>query len=498
MKKRLLYNTIFSLLLQICTVICGMILPRLYLVQYGSEVNGLVHSILQFLGVISFMELGIGQVVQSALYKPLADKDHDQISRIYVSGSKYYRRIAGVLLIYVVILMMIYPFISKHNFDWWYISALVAALSVNSLVQYCFGIVDRTLLKADQYGYIHYAVQIAVLLCNTAISVLLITIGSPIQIVKLIASIILIISPIVIRVYIKRHYSINRKITYNEEPIKQKWNGIAQHISYVVLDGTDTIVLTLFSTLTNVSVYSVYHMVIYGMTQLYRAATAGFHAIVGNLWAKQEIDHLNRVFKNIETLLHYAVVFLFSCTAVLILPFIQIYTDGIPDADYIQPLFAALLLFAHAFQCLRSVYNMPILAAGHYKQTQSCHIIAAVLNLTVSIVTVKIWGLIGVAIGTLVALLYQTLWMAVYNTHHLLKCPIGNFVKHIAVDLLTVFVIVNIASRICWNPSGYLEWAMMAVLVSIVAFLISGISAVIFYRDQLNFLKTYVMKKIKR
>jgi O-antigen/teichoic acid export membrane protein len=183
---------------------------------------------------------------------------------------------------------------------------------------------------------------------------------------------------------------------------------------------------------------------------------------------------------------------------VLILPFIQIYTDGIPDADYIQPLFAAFLLFAHGFQCLRSVYNMPILAAGHYKQTQSCHIIAAVLNLTVSIVTVKIWGLIGVAIGTLLALGYQTVWMAVYNARYLLKCPIGNFVKHIVVDLLTVFVIVIIASRICWIPSGYLEWAIMAVLVSIVAFLIVGISAVIFYRDQLNFLKVYVMKKIKR
>lgn len=495
MKKRLFYNTIFSLLLQVFTVLCGIILPRQYLVRYGSEVNGLVHSITQFLGVISFLELGVGQVIQSALYKPLADKDNDQISKVIASGSRYFRRIASALVIYTVVLMIFYPLTAKQDFEWIYIAILVASLSINSLVQYCFGIVDRILLNADQRGYIQYAVQIVVLLCNTGVSILLITVGAPIQTVKLITAMILMMSPIAIRIYIKRHYLINYKIAYESEPIKQKWNGIAQHISYVVLDGTDTIVLTIFSTLTNVSVYSVYHMVIYGMMQLYRAATAGFHAIVGNLWAKQDINHLNRVFGNIETLLHYAVVFLFSCTAVLILPFIGIYTDGIPDANYDQPTFAILLIFAHGFQCLRSVYNMLILAAGHYKQTQSCHIMAAIINLSVSIVTVRIWGLIGVAIGTLVALMYQTIWMAVYDSHNLLQWPIHNFAKHIVVDLVTAGAIVFVASRICWDVSGYFEWFVMALCVAMIALIFVGVSAVVFYWDQFVSLKETLQKR---
>lgn len=497
MKKRLLYNIIFSLLLQVFTVLCGMILPRLYLTQYGSEVNGLIHSISQFLGVISFLELGVGQVIQSALYKPLAEKDNDQISRIVVSGNRYFRKIASILAIYAIVLMFIYPFVAKHNFGWIYIASLVASLSINSLAQYCFGIVDRVLLSADQFGYIQCVVQIVVLLCNTGISVLLITLGASIQAVKLTASIILLMSPIIIRVYIKRHYSLNYRITYEEEPIKQKWNGVAQHFSYVVLDGTDTIVLTLFSTLTNVSVYSVYHMIIYGMMQLYRAATAGFHAIVGNLWAKQEIERLNRVFGNIETVLHYAVVFLFSCTAVLLLPFVRIYTAGIPDANYIQPVFAILLIFAYSFQCLRSVYNMLILAAGHYKQTQSCHIIAAGMNLSVSIVTVKYWGLIGVAIGTLVALMYQTIWMAVYNSRNLLKWPLKNFVKHIMIDLLTATVIVFVTSKFCWSANGYFEWFAMALGVSGIALLITGVSVIVFYRKQFDDFKRQLVKKYK-
>lgn len=56
-KKRLIYNTISSLFFQVTTIVCGFILPRLILNAFGSNVNGLVNSITQFLGIISFLEL---------------------------------------------------------------------------------------------------------------------------------------------------------------------------------------------------------------------------------------------------------------------------------------------------------------------------------------------------------------------------------------------------------------------------------------------------------
>ena len=74
MRGRLLAkNTIASLIAQITAIVCGFILPRFFLEYYGSDVNGLINSITQFLGIISFLELGVGAVVQSSLYKPLAE-----------------------------------------------------------------------------------------------------------------------------------------------------------------------------------------------------------------------------------------------------------------------------------------------------------------------------------------------------------------------------------------------------------------------------------------
>ena len=101
-KEKLLLNTISSLSFQITTIICGFILPRLILNSYGSEVNGLINSITQFLGIISFLELGVGAVIQSSLYKPLAVNDQEQVSKVVVSGQKFFSKLALILLIYVI------------------------------------------------------------------------------------------------------------------------------------------------------------------------------------------------------------------------------------------------------------------------------------------------------------------------------------------------------------------------------------------------------------
>ena len=115
--SRLRKNTISPLCFRTLTIIFGLILPRLYLKYYGSVTNGLINSISQFLNIISLLELGIGTIVESALYKPLAEKNISQISAIAVSAKKFYRFLAVILLIYVVILIFIFPHIIHGKYS---------------------------------------------------------------------------------------------------------------------------------------------------------------------------------------------------------------------------------------------------------------------------------------------------------------------------------------------------------------------------------------------
>ncbi len=491
-KEKLLLNTISSLSFQITTIICGFILPRLILNSYGSEVNGLINSITQFLGIISFLELGVGAVIQSSLYKPLAVNDQEQVSKVVVSGQKFFSKLALILLIYVIFLMVIYPIFAKQNFGFLYTATMIAVISISSFAQYYFGIVNRLLLTADQKGYISYNTQTITLVLNTVLCFVLIKWGYSIHIVKLTTSLIYVLRPLFLSVYVKHHYNIDWKIQYTEEPIKQKWNGVAQHIAAVVLEGTDNIVLTIFDGLKAVSVYSVYNLVISGIKQLLISTTNGIQSLMGELWVKKEFKELKVFFGWVEWAIHTGTVFIFGTTSTLILPFVTVYTRGIADANYNQPLFAYLIVLANAGHCLRLPYNLMILAGGHYKQTQSNYIVAALLNIFISVIAVNKWGLVGVAIGTVIAMFYQTIWMALYDSKNLIEWPIGNFIKQILVDFLTV-LLLHIVIKLPFTEkffsmhiTNYIGWFELAIKNSVVSIGIVIILNFLFYRSYIE------------
>lgn len=497
-KKRLFYNTVSSLVFQLTTIICGFILPRLILGAFGSEVNGLVNSITQFLGIISFLELGVGAVVQSALYKPLAEKRQDDVSKIIASANKFFTRLGQILLGYVIILVIVYPQFAGGNFGFAYTATLIIAISISSFAQYFFGIVNRLLLTADQRGYIQYNAQTIAVIGNTIACFILIYLNCSIQAVKLTTSLIYLLQPFLVYLYVRRHYKIDRKIKYSKEPIAQKWNGIAQHVAAVILDGTDTIVLTLFATLSDVSIYSVYYLVVKGVKQLFLSMTNGITALIGELWAKQELEELNKTFSWTEWIIHTGTTLIFGLTAILVVPFVKVYTAGVHDANYIQPLFAALIVAANAGHCLRLPYNIVILAAGHYKQTQNNYIIVAIINIIVSVATVRAWGLIGVAIGTLVAMAYQTIWMAIYDSKYLIKWPIKNFLKQIFVDILTIVVGFFATRMITMQKSSYFAWIVLAIKMAVIWVIITVVINLIFYRSKIvDMLKKILNKKYK-
>lgn len=493
--KLLAKNTVASLIAQITTLICGFILPRLFLQHFGSEVNGLVNSIVQFLSVISFLELGVGAVVESSLYKPLAEKDNQQISKVMVSANKFFQRLAQILFIYVLILMLVYPLIANQNLGFLYTATLIAAISISSFAQYYFGIANALLLNADQRGYIQYNAQTVTVVLNTAVCAVMISMNGTIQMVKLATSLIYLARPLALHFYVKRHYQIDWKIKYTEEPIKQKWNGVAQHIAAVVLDGTDTIVLTVFSTLSNVSIYSVYFLVIKGVKTLFLSMTNGIQALIGELWAKQELEKLKGFFAWVEWVIRTGTTYVFSCTAALIVPFVQVYTFGINDANYIQPVFAVLLTLANAMHCLSLPYNIMVLAAGHYRQTQKNYIVAAILNILVSILTVKVWGLFGVAIGTLVAMTYQTMWLAVYDSRHFIFWSLKNVTKQFAIDTLSAALIIVFGSQMSLKEPSYINWIFMAVNVAVMALVVVVGMNLVFYKNRVKQLANRLWRK---
>ena len=449
-------NTLWSIVQHITVVLCGLVLPREILSHFGSEMNGVVHSVSQFLSYTVLLEMGIGAVIPASLYAPLASGDHLRISAILSSGYKVYRRIGLICIAYVITLASLFPTLSGVS------SALplVIVLGISRIVSYMVGQPEQFLVISDQKGYVIYILAAISQIVNTLVQVILIRSGSPLYLVKLAGTLIGFVQIGLILLYVRRHYDIDRKVKYTEEPIPQKWNGVAQHVAYFVLENTDIILLTLFSTFQEISVYSVYFMVISGIRQIFFSITYSIQPKLGELQVREDKGELRRFSASFERWIHVATVLAFGCVALFLVPFVRVYTEGVTDADYIRPLFALLLTLAYGFQSIRDPYDKLILASGHFKQTQKNYIIAAALNFGISIVAVQFWGLEGVAVGTLVAMAYQAVYMALYDTRVLLKRPYKVLLVNVALDLVLIGLFVVIANTVHLPVEEIFRWIL--------------------------------------
>ncbi len=487
-KQRLLLNTFAGILRQIVTVICGFILPRYMILCYGSSTNGLISSITNFLGFISFLDMGVGAVIQANLYKPLAEKDNERVSQIILSSERFFRRLAYIFIGYIAVLCVLFPTIFNDGYGTWFTISLVLIISISTLVQYLYGMSYQLLLNADQKSYVSLVLQIVTVLANTLLSIILMKFGTPVHIVKLMTTAIYVLRPLFQMVYVRRNYNIDRKIRVVGEPIKQKWNGFSQHFAAVVCQNIDVAVLTAFSTLESVSVYSVYYNVTYGVEQIIMTAATGVEALFGNMIAMGERDELIKAFSAVEWATHAGVTLVFTVAGITIVPFISVYTRGITDTDYIAPLFGALLVMAYGVLCLRVPYFRIIKAAGHFKETQNGAYISAGLNIIITIALVFQFGLIGAAVGTFVAMLYHTCYFVWYLQKHILERSAKYFASYMLIDCTVAAVSVFFARGIAIGTESYSAWIVFAFKVFGVVTAVTLIIHAIFYRNQMEFL----------
>lgn len=496
-KQKLILNTFTGIIKQVVTVICGFILPRYMLLYYGSSINGLISSISNFLGFISLLDMGVGAVIQANLYKPLANNDTGMISQIVVSSERFFRRLAYIFIGYIIVLCFLFPILFDSKYEVWFIVSLLIIISISTLVQYLYGMTYQLLLNADQKSYIPLLLQIFTIMANTIFAVILMKLGMPVHIVKLMTAAVYVLRPLLQMAYVRNHYAINRKIKVVGEPIKQKWNGFSQHFAAVVCQNIDIVVLTVFSTLEEVSIYSVYYSVINGVQQIIMTAATGLEALFGNMIARGEKDKLLDTFTTVEWAVHSVVTFVFEVTAFTIIPFVSVYTKGIIDANYIAPAFAAVLVIAYGVQCLRIPYFRIIKAAGHFKQTQNGAYISAGLNIIITVGLVFKFGLIGTAIGTFVAMFYHTSYFAWYLNKNILNRPIKYYLQYICVDCLTVGLTYFIAKNIQFDVYTYFEWAKLATVISVIAIAVSACISLLFYRKYVYLLTRLLKKKTR-
>lgn len=489
-------NILSAVCLQLITIISGFIIPRIILKMFGSEINGLISSVTQFLNYIQLIEGGLGGVVMAALYSPLSRADHIKVSGIVNATSSFFKKIGVVYIIYALGVSFIYPLFVNTGFNYWYSLVLVLALGTNLVVQYFFSITYKLLLNADRKVYIVSFTQSVILLLNVVLVAVCSYIFKDILFIKFISALIFAIQPLVFSAFVKKYYCIDKTVAPDREALSQRWVAFGTNFAYFVHTNTDIVILTVFSTLTNISVYSVYLLVVNALKGFIIAISSAVVPSFGRALSGSDKTKIEETFSKYEFLIHITSFIIFTTGAIMIVPFILLYTRGVNDADYNQPVFALIILLAEFIYCLRDPYVQSTSAAGMFKEVAPHAYIESGINILISVILVNKYGLIGVAIGTIAAMIYRLgAQVIILNNRILKKRTIAYFGKIVLLVVISLTIYYLHAIFGYHHIDSYLKWLLYALLVFSINVIVAVLICELAYRKQF---RSTIIEKMTR
>lgn len=421
-KKKTVYNFIFSFFSQIITIAMGLIIPRITLVGYGSEINGLLNSVTQFIAYLIVFEAGIQIVATQALYKSVGEKDFNETNEILSAINKSYQKIGVFYFCGLLFLSIIYSFFTKiESVNYVTIFLVVFFSGLGNVISFFFQGKYKILLTVEGKSYILTNINMIISILNHVVKIILLYIGVNVSIV-IIASFILSLGQMgYIVAYIKKVYQwIDLRAKPKFAALKQNKSALIHQISGLIFSNTDILLLTIVCGLKIVSVYSIYKLINDYVFNFLKISIDSCSFIMGQKYNIAKDEYL----KDIDTLeICWALMTfsIFSLVLYFILPFISLYTRGVEDIEYVNYVVAVLFVICDLLNVSRLPMLNTINYAGHFEQTTWRTVTESIINVVISVFGVFKFGIYGVLIGTIAALLYRTTDIIIYANRKLLN-----------------------------------------------------------------------------
>ena len=483
MKNKVTHNISTNIILQVVLALSGLIVPRFILGQYGSEMNGLVNSITQFMSYLMLVELGVGNAAVVALYSPLVKSDFEQIDGILSNVKKKYYVSGVVYFFFMLLLAAIYPLFLGEQTGYWFSFSMVIMISGTGLVDFFLIGKYKVLLIADQKYYILNFFRIISVCLTTFCSCYLLLNQYSLILVKFLAVVIHLGEAAGIGLYVKWKYPIVNYARRNcSIKINQQSNALIHQIANVFVYNTDLAILTIGipnNSLREVSVYTVYFMAFSMMTNFMASLTTGINATFGNMIAKQENFKLKVLFEKYASYYLLILYTLYTGFICLILPFVRCYTTGISDVNYIRIWVGILFGINGILAQLKDTSVVLITAAGHYRQTQKYVVAEAIINLIISFALVRRHGIEGVLIGTLIAHCVADIGIVCYVSRHILKRSYMVPLKKNLLNAVVALVLILLEFQRLNDIESWAKWILAGIVVVIIdffAFILANIS----------------------
>lgn len=495
--KKIKYNLILGILSELLTILLGILVPRFILTSYGSEVNGLLSSVTQMYSYIALLEAGIGVATVQALYVTIGQKNIRQTNAVLAATNKYYQRTGILYFLATVFGSLIYPLLVKSDIPVFTVILVIFLNGIGNVISYFFQGKYFLLLQAEGKNYIKTSLNMCTNVLKNIAKIVLMSLQCDVIFVQMISMIISIIQMAYMHFYIKKNYAwIDLKVTPDYKSISQSKNVLVHQISGLIYNNTDAITLSIFCGLKAVSIYSMYTMLFGMISTALSTFSSSFIFLLGQTFHsdKQKFIKLYDVYEVYYMTLVFA---LYSVANFFILPFITLYTAGVNDINYVDPILPLMFISTYLLSCGRSAANQAINFAGHFKKTQNRAILEAAINIVVSVLAVQYIGIYGAILGTAIALLYRTNDIILYASRYVLDRSPWITYRRWIINLFIFCILLAVNNVVKIQLNSYLKIFLACVPYTLLTLFVFFITISLFERDSAKFLFNLIQEKLK-
>lgn len=485
--KKALFNSVCNVLFFLISSFF-MFFSRSFFIEYlGSEIAGLDGLFKSIIGFLNLAELGLSNVVVYSLYKPLSNNNTKRINEIMQLYRLLYRIIGFIIILLGLVLSFKLDLLASYMINKSLVQNYFILYLFNVSLSYFFTY-KYVIAIADQNAYIITIIEGTIKIFKSIIQIVTLVLYKNYLSWLIIEIISNSIGYIICNYKIKRIYnkynlekcysgSIKTLIKENLEIIKNIKNMFIHKVGSFIVFQTDTILISKYISLTGVTIYTNYNLVLSLASNIVGQIFNGIGSSIGNLIAAEKSnEEAYELWKMLQSFNFFLAIVFIVCIYYRIEDFIRLWVGEFYLLDKTS---LVLLLINLYFLILRG-------SIGKFKDAYGIFwdryipLTEASINLFISWYLVKIIGINGVIIGTIVSNIFVMIFWTPYIVfkvgfkHKVIEYHLKNF-KLLILALIPIFItslINNFAETFFFNNG---------ILCFIILLLINFISISVIY-----------------
>ena len=470
-------NIIFGYMNQILTILLSFVGRTVFIKVLGEDYLGINGVFSDVLMMLSMADLGLGTAMTYSFYKPVAEQDNKKIASLIHFYKKVYNLIAVVVAVVGIILIPFLQYVVNLDRGIPYLKLYYLFFLANTVISYLF-VYKTSIINASQKNYLISKYQVIVNLAKTIFQIIVLIVFKN-YFVYLFVSIVATLANNLIASYKAEQIYPDIKKNYEEldaESKKTIFENIKSVFLYkvagVLINGTDNTLISIIVGTVWVGIYSNYNMVITSINNFIYTFFNSITASIGNVIITEKSEKRYEVFKLMQTisLIIAGVSAVTMANIIDNLIFVWLGEKFVLD----NSILIAIICNFYLINVLRPILSYRE-ATGLYMQTKYIMVIAAIVNLVLSIILGNIMGMSGILFASAISRLSTYFW---YEPKLLFKNYFEESVKEYYISIVkNVILVIGLSVLIFYAGRGFYidTWGKLilkAILVGSIALII--------------------------